>query len=34
MGYIVTYGEGGFDPSKPNNNIVEIREVPDDDIEA
>jgi hypothetical protein len=34
MGYIVTYGEGGYDPSKPNNNIVEIREVPDDDIEA
>jgi hypothetical protein len=33
MGYIVTYGEGGFDPSKPNNNIVEIREV-EDDIEA
>ena len=23
----VTYGEGGFDPSKPNNNIIEIREV-------
>jgi len=33
MGYIVTYGEGGYDPSKPNNNIVEIREV-EDDIEA
>jgi len=33
MGYIVTYGEGGFDPLKPNNNIVEIREV-EDDIEA
>ena len=30
MGYIVTYGEGGYDPSKPNNNIVEIREVEDD----
>lgn len=26
MGYIVTYGEGGYDPSKPNNNIVEIIE--------
>jgi len=34
MGYIVTYGEGGYDPSKPNNNIVEIREVEDDDNEA
>jgi len=22
MGYIVTYGEGGYDPSKPNNNII------------
>ena len=31
MGFIVTYGEGGFDPSKPNNNIVEIREVEDED---
>lgn len=27
----VTYGEGGFDPSKPNNNIVEIREVEDEE---
>jgi hypothetical protein len=27
MGFIVTYGEGGYDPTKPNNNIVEIREV-------
>jgi hypothetical protein len=26
MGYIVTYGEGGYDPSKPNNNIVEIKD--------
>lgn len=31
MGFIVTYGEGGFDPSKPNNNIVEIREVEDEE---
>ena len=29
MAQIVTYGEGGFDPSKPNNNIVETVEVPD-----
>lgn len=29
MGFIVTYGEGGFDPSKPNNNIVETIEVPE-----
>ena len=31
MGFIVTYAEGGFDPSKPNNNIVEIREVEDEE---
>jgi hypothetical protein len=31
MGFIVTYGEGGYDPSKPNNNIVEIREVEDEE---
>lgn len=29
MAQAVTYGIGGYDPSKPNNNIVEIREVPD-----
>jgi len=26
---IVTYGEGGFDSSKPNNNVVEIIEIPE-----
>lgn len=31
MGFIVTYGEGGYDPTKPNNNIVEIREVEDEE---
>lgn len=25
----ITYGQGGFDPSQPNNNIVEDVEVPD-----
>lgn len=30
MGKIVTYGLGGYDPSKPNNNIVEIIEIPDE----
>ncbi len=25
----VTYGEGGFDPSKPNNNIIEDVDQPD-----
>lgn len=29
MGTVVTYGVGGFDPSKPNNNMVETVEVPD-----
>lgn len=27
---LVTYGIGGFDPSKPNNNIVEEIELPDE----
>lgn len=26
----ITYGIGGYDPSKPNNNIVEIIDIPDD----
>lgn len=33
-GYImrtVTYGLGGYDPSKPNDNIVEIIDTPDGD---
>ena len=29
MGFIVTYGEGGYDTSKPNNNIIETVETPD-----
>ena len=29
MAQLVTYGIGGFDPSKPNNNIVSIEEIPD-----
>ena len=29
MATIITYGLGGYDPSKPNNNIVEIVEVVD-----
>ena len=33
MGQIVTFGEGGYDPTKPNNNIVEVREIPDDPAE-
>lgn len=24
-----TYGPGGFDPKKPNNNLVEVEDVPD-----
>jgi hypothetical protein len=26
----IIYGLGGYDPSKPNNNIVEIVELPDE----
>lgn len=29
MARIITFGLGGFDPNKPNNNIVEDIEVPD-----
>lgn len=34
MPRIVTYGEGGYDPSQPNNNVVEIIETPDEPIEG
>ena len=27
----ITYGIGGFDPSKPNNNIVEEIDIPDEE---
>jgi hypothetical protein len=30
---IVTYGIGGYDPSKPNNNIVEEINIPDTETE-
>lgn len=30
MGKIITYGIGGHDETKPNNNIIEIIEVPDE----
>ena len=29
----VTYGLGGYDPSKPNDNIVEIIDIPDEEQE-
>jgi len=29
----ITYGIGGYDPNKPNNNIVEIEEIPDMETE-
>ena len=31
ISYMVTYGEGGYDPSKPNDNIVEITQIVDED---
>lgn len=30
MGTHVTYGEGGYDPTKPNDNVVSIDEVEDE----
>jgi hypothetical protein len=33
MAQMITYGLGGYDPSKPNNNIVEINEIPDTDTD-
>jgi len=29
----ITYGIGGFDPTKPNNNIVEEIDLPDEETE-
>jgi hypothetical protein len=29
----ITYGVGGYDETKPNNNIVEIIEIPDEETE-
>lgn len=31
MGFIVTYGPGGYDPTKPDNNVIGIIEVQDED---
>jgi len=28
---MITYGIGGYDPSKPNDNIVEIIDIPDEE---
>jgi hypothetical protein len=33
MGQIITYGVGGQDETKPNNNIVEIIDEPDTETE-
>ena len=33
MSKIVTYGLGGYDPAKPNDNIVEIIELPNEATE-
>jgi hypothetical protein len=29
----ITYGVGGYDPTKPNNNIVEEIDIPDTETE-
>jgi hypothetical protein len=31
MSKMITYGIGGYDPSKPNNNIVEEIDIPDEE---
>jgi hypothetical protein len=31
MGKTITYGIGGYDETKPNNNIVEIIDTPDEE---
>jgi hypothetical protein len=31
MGKLTTYDFGGFDPTKPNNNIVEEIDIPDEE---
>jgi hypothetical protein len=33
MAKLITYGVGGYDPSKPNNNIVEEIDIPDMETE-
>jgi hypothetical protein len=33
MGKLTTYGLGGYDPTKPNNNIVEEIDLPDTETE-
>lgn len=33
MGKQITYGIGGYDPTKPNNNIVEEVDLPDEALE-
>ena len=30
---MITFGIGGYDPSKPNNNIIEEIEIPDQEID-
>lgn len=34
MGKVTVYGVGGYDPSKPNNNVVEEYEIPDPEVMA
>ena len=33
MGKLITYGIGGYDPTKPNKNIVEEVDLPDEEQE-
>jgi len=33
MGKTIIYGLGGYNPSKPNDNIVEIIDTPDEELQ-
>ena len=30
----IVYGQGGYDPTKPNNNIIEEIEIPDEQVDT
>ena len=29
---MITYGIGGYDPTKPNDNIIEVIDTPDEEV--
>ena len=28
----ITYGPGGYDPTKPNDNVISVEDVPEEDL--